>query len=658
LVHYHLIFASVAFLLGLAYVIGAPLAKCLEGEPRMRWLIAPLLGLGASGAIASVAFHFLPLNLFFVLLIFGALALMARGFGPMAPEPLFRSECRPSALWVLAAVTICLIPAAALVPQKFGAGYGLAYVIFDHAKVAIIDEIAQNGLPPHNPFFSSADSSNLLVYYYIWYFVAGCVSVVTGASGWEVDVALTFVTALLSVFLVAWIATSLSRRWSAAWWALLVLVGGSPQQTIEFISGPWLSQAVLREYGLDPWISQSAWAPQHLFGATVLIASGLLLVRLFARPDCKTAIGILLGLMVATASGASIYAGGFGAALALPLICLVALREKSSRQYLPSTLIGLAAAMVGLSLAAGPLLSQQFATFGGRRAVDVWMYPVLAHSGFRNLLAYWLVLLPLKLGVVYLLAIPATRAGLKSADSKRRQMTFALVCLAGPALLEIQFLHSVIAGNDLGWRLVLVAVLALAPAVAAFLARSFDEFDNAPAQRLTRAAVAVILIPALIDATKFAFDTTVYHRLYGPENAATVAFPHSPELWRAVQAVTPSDEAIANNPLDSAELTLWPDNISWALFGHRRNCAASLAYLRAYGAPKLSWTDADRVNAFFVKVFGGEASAEDLVALKETYLCRTLVVTPLDGLWNNPILANNPTFKLVDERQGRWRLYR
>src|SRR6202043_2742103 len=90
----------------------------------------------------------------------------------------------PPWAWIGAAL-LALIPAIAVLPKSVGDGAILAGPIFDHAKVALIDEISRLGLPPGNPFFGDANEPPRLAYYYLWYFNAAQLSAGLGVSGWE-----------------------------------------------------------------------------------------------------------------------------------------------------------------------------------------------------------------------------------------------------------------------------------------------------------------------------------------------------------------------------------------------------------------------------------------------------------------------------------------
>src|ERR1700683_941581 len=57
-----------------------------------------------------------------------------------------------------AAALLALVPAAAIVPKFSGGAVHLADAIFDHSKIAIIDAMTRQGLPPTNPIFGGGRS--------------------------------------------------------------------------------------------------------------------------------------------------------------------------------------------------------------------------------------------------------------------------------------------------------------------------------------------------------------------------------------------------------------------------------------------------------------------------------------------------------------------
>jgi hypothetical protein len=62
------------------------------------------------------------------------------------------------------------------------------------------------GLPPANPFFGEFGERGRLAYYYLWYFSAAQLAIMTGLTGWEADIALTWFSAFSSLTLMMGLA--------------------------------------------------------------------------------------------------------------------------------------------------------------------------------------------------------------------------------------------------------------------------------------------------------------------------------------------------------------------------------------------------------------------------------------------------------------------
>jgi len=116
------------------------------------------------------------------------------------------------------------------------------------------------------------------------------------------------------------------------------------------------------------------------------------------------------------------------------------------------------------------------------------------------------------------------------------------------------------------------------------------------------------------------------------------------------------DERIGSNPLFLADSVRWPVNISWALFANRRSCFAGWNLARAYVS--LREAEIDRINALFERVFAGEAQPQDVQELARRYDCRVVVVSARDGAWSRDPFATSTYYRLVEESESKWRIYR
>ncbi|MER9606394.1 hypothetical protein [Mesorhizobium sp. M0243] len=641
---------------GIGYAIGFPVSKYFDSKIQMRLLVAPTIGLGIFGAAGASIFHLLPLttiNLLLLLFAFSAASLwLSRG----AVDPLFRSSVSPGFSWLAVAFLVCLLPAFAIIPQHYGESAGVGSPIWDHAKIAIVNEIAQNGLPPNNPFYSEAGSENKLIYYYVWHFIAASTSVITGASGWEADIALTGVTALCSTFVVAWLTLARSRNAHAAWWVLPLLLASSLRPIVKFASGKWLDDWVTQEH-LRTWFVEAAWAPQHLFSGTVTLLVILAFVRtIYCDTATTIAFPMLTGFMLASAYGSSVWAGGFSLLFILPVLGALSILRVLRKKRLLEITIAMAATVAVTFLCAGVMVYEQSSLLQTRNAVDFWVFPVfVGMDWFINIPSFWVFLISLDFSVLYasFLIWCFKTFNLESDSSGYLDgMTVAIVL---PPLVCAQSLHSVLVYNDLGHHAVIPSVMLMTATSASLL--SLNAGKTALIGRLTKITAIILVAPSILAGAQLVYAYTLQFRAQASETEEGKAFRASPEMWEAVRRVTPSNEAVANNPLDLASVTFIPGNISWAVLSRRRNCATELELLRAYAA-QLTPERASDVFNFFKDVFEGNLTEERLKIMKEEYLCKTLVVTKRDGLWGNKVLDGNSIFRLVSEKKGKWRIYR
>jgi hypothetical protein len=285
----------------------------------------------------------------------------------------------------------------------------------------------------------------------------------------------------------------------------------------------------------------------------------------------------------------------------------------------------------------GPVVVRHFAVLGEmfpaalRRALD---WP-----------AYWLVLLPIEFPAIYLAGSLALVAMLRNDAMKPEKLAVAtLAGLAGTGLaVSWLFASRVGDNNDLGLRAVLPALSALIAAAAAgmmLLPR--------------RAAITVTALAGLVLSLPDA-AWMVKSNAEGTPAADGAVFAQTPELWTAVRRYAAPTARVANNPLFLEDLTPWPANMAWALLANRSSCFAGRELTLAL-AP-LSKDMLETINAQFIRVFAGEGVAADIGDMAKKYACDVVVVVPQDKAWNNDPFASSPDYRLVENRDGRWRIY-
>ena len=632
----------------------------LLGYALTRHLLPRALAIGAAPVMGWAAHSAATLPIFFLI-----------GFSPLAVVAIAAlciavsvatlklaanadADAAPAIPWwaFVAAAVLALAPAVAILPKIAPDAVHLADPIFDHSKIAIIDAMTRQGLPPVDPVFGAAGPHGGFFYYYLWHYSAAELALPLHVSGWEADIGLTWFTALASLSLLMGLAVWLSKRSAAAIWVVALAAAASLRAVLSWIFGSYaLTPFLAPPTGFAGWLFQAAWAPQHLMSGSCVVAAMLLIAR-YAQ---QQSVLLLLALVLVVVAGfeSSTYIGGITFAIAALAAAppLVAAIEPAPRLRF---LVGMAVAAVLVVCLAAPFLNNQLmalATRGDNNPIVFRHFVVLGAmfpAALRRALdwpAYWLVLLPIELPATYVAGAIALIAMLRSgAPPSEKLATAALACLAAAGLLASWLLASTLGdNNDLGLRAVLPAASVLIAAAAAGLMLL-----------PRRAVIAATAIGGLILSLP---DTAAMIRsnVDGTPTPDGAVFAQTPELWQAVRRYAAPTARVANNPLFLQDLTPWPANMSWALLANRSSCFAGRELALAL-AP-LSDAGREAINAQFVRVFAGEGTAGDLSDMAKKYACDVVVVVPRDKAWTNDPFASSPDYRLAENRDGRWRIY-
>ena len=565
-----------------------------------------------------------------------------------------KADAAPAIPWwaFVAAAVLALAPAVAILPKLGPGAVHLADPIFDHAKIAMIDAMTRQGLPPVDPAFGAVGSHDQLFYYYLWHYSAAELALPLHVTGWEADIALTWFTAFASLSLLMGLAVWLSKRPAAAIWAVALAAAASLRAALSWIFGSYSLEPFLAEpTGFAGWLFQAAWAPQHLMSASCVVMAMLLIARYAQRHS----VLLLLTLVLVAVAGfeSSTYVGGITfaiAALGAAPLLLVAIEPERRLRFV----IGMAVAAVLVVCLSAPFLNHQLMAVAARDddnpivlrhfAVLGAMFPAV----LRHVLdwpAYWLVLLPIELPATYVAGVLALVVMLRGgARPPEKPATAALACLAAAGLSASWLLASTLGdNNDLGLRAVLPAASVLIAAAAAGLMLL-------PRRAVIAAAAIGGLILSLPDTAAM-----IRSNIDGTSTQDSAGFAQAPELWSAVRRYAAPTARVANNPLFLQDLTPWPANISWALLANRSSCFAGRELALAL-AP-LSDRLREASNALFVRVFAGEGTPQDVSDMARKYACDVAVVVPQDGAWNNDPFASSLDYRLAENRDGRWRIY-
>jgi hypothetical protein len=625
---------------------------------------APVIGWATHSAVMLPIYLWIGLSPMTVVAV-GALCVLLSGFSLSLPAPGNQAEDVPNVPpWTFAAAAVlALVPAVAILPKYDGDAVQLADPIFDHAKSAIIDAIARLGVPPVNPVFGQfgatcvpdTGSTSCLAYYYLWHFSAAEVALAASATGWEADIGLTWFTAFASLTLMMGIAVWLAKRSAAAIWVVALAAAASLWITLEWMFGTSdLRSVLLAPIGMAGWLFQATWVPQHVMAASCVVAAMLVVARLTERQSWT--LVLTLALLIVAGFESSTFVGGITfaiAALFAAPIVFTAVNPLRRRRLLAA--LALAALLVVCLIA--PFVLNQWAAVrarGGGTPIAVSPYRVFgeflpfALRRTLDLPGYWLVILPVELPAIFFAGVISLIAVLRSARPRAEKLTVALLaCLAGAGLMVSWFLVSTLGNNnDLGLRAIIpaeIVLIVVVGAAAGGLAKG----------RLRVAVIAIALtglVLSLPDTAKIIRDNVA-----GRQRPGGVAFAQSPALWAAVRRHAPPAARVANNPLFVKELTPWPVNISWALLANRSSCFAGLDLALAYTS--LPPERRAAIDAQFVRVFGGDGTADDVHAMATQYGCEVIVVAPTDKAWGNDPFAASADYRLAEMRDGRWKIY-
>jgi len=647
--------------------LGLPLALRIAPRP-LAAMLAPAIGWAVHSAVALPLLFALGMSRPVVSAIFAgplvaALVALGRERKLLGGDaPLDRATAVIYALALSGAALLAFVIATAVVPRFSAAGVTLAGPIFDHSKIAMIDEMARLGVPPGNPFFGADGSPPRLSYYYLWHFSAAEMSVLLNVSGWAADAGLSWFTGFASLAVVIGFADWLSGRATAALWVIALAATGSVRPLLYAMFGVDRAETIAGyQSGFGGWLFQTSWAPQHTASAMVALIAVYLLVQVAERPRALTVL--LFALLMAAGFESSTWVGGIVFPLAAAPVALVML-ARAERHERWRIVAGLAVAVLIALALISPFLYDQLrmtALRGDGSPVAVVPFAILGDSirdwiGGRfgvatgnaaNAAAYWLILLPVEFPAFYVTGLVALFFLFRDRapqESKSIVVAFALA-LAASLCAAWLLLSTLGENNDLGWRAVLPGVLLLMVIAAAGLSRL--TLTTRPAV-LSIAAILILL--GLPDAAQFSYGSFIVK-----PNETSKAFADTPALWQAVRRHTPPAERIANNPAFMERATAWGVNISWALLADRRSCYAGLALIGPLSAQ--SQQHQQEIEEQFARVFDGRARSGDIEQLAVHYHCATAVVVPSDGAWNNDPFAASSLYRLV-EGNPNWRIYR
>ncbi len=649
-----LISSSLFLLIG--YGIGFPLVNSLEGNKQLSFLIAPPLGLILFGILGIPFFTLLPLNRITIIIYTTVLCLLTRFLYNRRHDPLFNTPSGLPIIWYFAAIFLALIPIFTLIPHQIGQGYLLGPPVYDHVKVSIVDEIINNGIPPHDPFFYATNSTNILSYYYLFYFIAAVIAKLVGTTGWTAELSLSFVTTFMSITCLSWVVLAYSQKKISALYILIFCCIGDLKLYLTCFFEP-LAKLLSDQFSFQTWIYQCIWVPQHIFSGICVIFFFIYLIKIISNNKIDFISSSIAGLIAAAGYCSSVWVSGFGIPIVTIIFIILTAKQLFEEKLLSNFLQNFGCIVFFGLLGSSFFLLQQIARVKSQSIVALWVYPVFNAdiANFRpfiDILAYWGILLVLNYGCIYLCSLIFLFQKKSFPTPQSKLITKALYALFLAPLLVAQFSHSIIANNDLGWRITLNSVFAMM-VIASFALSTMHSKLN---KIILNICLMATLSPGIISAFYFVSISSIDLNYSQKQLFDAKYFYESLEMWNDVRKVTPKTDYVLNNPKDLSSLIPWETNIGWGLLSQRRSCFSHHDPVKVYttmsNEKTLNYTNI--IN----KIFSGSITEHDLYMLKTHLHCDTLVIVNRDKLWNNKILANNNFYHLIHEKKGKWKIYR
>lgn len=574
-------------------------------------------------------------------------------------------------VWLAIAFWACF-PALNISPYVINDALFINAPIFDHAKIAIIDSISRHGLPAINPYYAPEGKQILLMYYYLWHFIAAELSTITGITGWQADIALTWMTGFSAMSFIAGLAIHLTQRARAGLYVVILAftVGVFELMQIILSSGylweKWLAYPDGHNFEL-PYI-QISWAPQHFFAALCVVMVLFLITKLLQITDRHQQIinAVIIGLISAAGIGSSIWVGAIAFLFALPIIIASILFLRLPKIVYWNTIQMLLISAVICIIMVSPILLTLLSQVNENPSVSVIgssMYPstrIMDKSTslgkvFHGLL-YWLQFLPLTLGVIYLWG-GFTVFLYRTANQFERIWQYISIGGIVSFLLVAQFIKSTVANNDLGWRSISVAILLLMvwAAVGLTYLSSTQSLQNWRygwikhyQDTLIAPSVYGLLLIGILSFIKiWQFPNPYYYGSISSEKLSLhQSFMKQHEVWQHVQKLTERNERVQMNPDGYAELTPWAAVLPYMLFANR-----DVAYANPEYASNFAYRYNKQVNRQqyeqIRQVFQGNVTSNALLYLRDTLKIALLVVDSHDPLWNSNFLETSNSYKLI-----------
>lgn len=635
-------------------------------------LSAPAVGLctyGAFSLMVSSLIGYSTLTLFVIWVLFQVMILLWQDKQPPFDTDHFCNISNLKSFLILIGATFWSIGVTIeIFPAVYQGGLFVNAPIFDHAKVAIVDAMAREGLLPTNPYYAPDGQTIPLIYYYTWHFLASQLKLIAGVTGWQAEVAMNWFTGFATIAFLCALAIRLTQRARTGILLLLFALAGHPIDILPNLFGPRLENwfSIPPGHGLEILWVQMMWVPQHVLSALAVVMAIFLMTHLLINDRFQANYTVSLALSSATAFGSSTWVGGIGLLMVFPFFVVMGLKLRLPKENYFVTLKTLSVAILVCTVAIIPLLISQSSGPSSAHLPFGWgLYPStrLFNLSFQlgdiiaHIILFWIQFLPLNLGISYVLGILALFARYSPILEER---TFQALNIGGVIgyLLVTQFVQSTFWNNTFGWRAVLVPVMLL----LIWSAVALTELSTCHFSAVTKWRSNTWLVrwkSALLPITVTGLTVGILSslRIWSLPDPSYLSPPpdvvalrqgffRQQYAWAKVREYAGPHDRVQANPDGYAMLTPWPATLPYALFADRSTAYANVEYTTVFAHrydPKQNLQQYQLVQ----NIFSAHPSKEALQKVRDQLKVKVLLVDKFDAVWSSDAIEQSEFYQLV-----------
>ena len=558
---------------------------------------------------------------------------------------------------VLAALAAFLFMTWLLVDLQDGDRLLRPIMAHDYAEhVSTTDAITRTGVPPVNPHFYPGQSLSLF-FYYFWFLLCSIIDTIGGpwigprdamlASVTWAGIALINVVYLCLQMLGPRLLLGLHRQNYVLGLSLLLVTGLDIipillRGVTQFVSDSRIIPALLFAWNdhIPAFYDNVLWSPHHVAGFVASMTAMLIIVK--QAPTLHTSTILVVAAALASAAGLSVWVAFVAAFTLLAWFVTTWLRgwKQETRFLLYCGLLGfILAAPYMLELMAANHLSRFPFRLHVRpfAQIDVMLHGL--HPALINALNF--VLLPanylVEFGFFACGGFFYLRYRKASSDPLHRSELFILVMMLS-SLFVCTFFRSQIANNDLGWRGLIFAQLALLIYSTPLVARLKGNLDHVHLEKgfriISKSALflgSILIILALYVARFYSNGLPEEKSLY------------MRQTYEWINDNLPTSSVIQHNPNDLVEFYN-------ALYGHRQTAVSDQLYGWLYGIRPTLY---DSTLKDALSLFQSDTDRTTGVSITHRLGINTFVVKDTDPIWADSTYWINSLPLLYENERSR-----